>query len=77
MQFSAAIVACVLCGQQWRASDPRVLHRPHDGRWWCTDQAECHERHLANLAAMDRALNQVWDVLDTLAGLEAEGWRFV
>ncbi len=69
-------VFCVLCGQPWPWTDPRVLRRSCDGRWWCTDEAECHERHLANLAAMQRGLDQLWDVLDRLDGLEAEGWKF-
>lgn len=69
-------VYCVLCGKRWMITDPRVLRQPHGPRWWCTDDAACRTRHQANLAAMQRGLDQAWGVLDTLAAIEAEGWRF-
>ncbi len=77
MKLSYVTVLCCLCGRQWLAMDPRVLYRSCDGRWWCADEAGCKDRHLANLAAMQRGLDQAWGVLDTLAALEAEGWRLI
>ena len=72
-------VFCCVCGLPWNARDPRVCYRSGDRRWWCTDEVACWLRardgeaafrqHLADVAAMYRALECVW------ADLEANEWK--
>lgn len=70
-QPTAPAVTCCACSARWDARDKRVLFRPLDGRWQCVELWECRERERrrADVAAMRRALDQVWGVL------EANGWR--
>ena len=67
------IVACCVCFHLHRAGSTGVLYRSADGRWWCRNELACRRQerqHVADVAAMWRALDQVW------AGLEADGWRW-
>ena len=75
----SAQVFCCVCGEPHNPRRPDVSYRSGDGRWWCTDELACWGRardadaimqqHLANVAAMYRALENVW------ADLEASGWK--
>jgi hypothetical protein len=80
---AAPNVTCCICGQLWNPADPRVDYRSIDRRWWCADETDCTDRRArmarleahgtstppGTLAAMYRALDQVW------AELEQQGWR--
>jgi hypothetical protein len=61
---------------QWHPANPGVMYRSLDKKWWCADEKLCLARVAAapatdpqDIAAMYRALDQVW------ADLEANGWR--
>jgi hypothetical protein len=77
---AAPNVTCCICGQLWNPADTRVDYRSLDRRWWCADETDCTARRArieaqaiatpaADLAAMYRALDQVW------AELEQQGWK--
>jgi hypothetical protein len=73
-------VRCCVCGTIHRpgAIPATALYRSADQRWWCANEIDCWARaraaewadaHAAQLAAMYRALESVWD------SLEKQGWR--
>lgn len=67
------MVHCVSCDQPWHPMDPAVHYRSLDHGWWCRDEFACKRRTLARrveVAAMYRALDQVWDKL------AQDGWRW-
>ena len=71
-QIGGMTVVCCLCGEPWEASSTGVLYRSADRRWWCRNELACRRRerqHQAEVAAMLRALDEVWAVL------EESGWR--
>jgi hypothetical protein len=82
-QRAARRVTCCICGIQRDPTSRAVSYRSLDKKWWCADETACTERRAlaeitgrggtgapaADIAAMYRALNQVW------AGLEKNGWE--
>lgn len=70
---AAMAVHCAVCDQPWRAHDPGVAYRSIDGKWQCQDHFACKRRaraRNAEVAAMYRALDKVWDQL------AKDGWRW-
>lgn len=72
-------VFCCVCGVAWHPGEPGVHYRSEDNRWWCADETSCwssarrrenaETQAAAEIAAMYRALQAVWD------DLELNGWR--
>lgn len=66
-------VHCAACDQPWRSTDPGVTYRSGDAGWQCQDAYACKRRAIARnaeVAAMYRALDQVW------AHLAKNGWTW-
>ena len=54
-----AVVYCLVCGHPHDPADPAVLYRSADGRWWCTDETQCHVR-VTMQRALDAFFDQLW-----------------
>ena len=63
------VVHCCVCGHCHSSASTGVIYRSLDGLWQCRNEFACQERHAAVVAAMQRALDEVW------AELEANGWK--
>ena len=58
-------VVCLVCGYRWLATDPGVLYRSADQRWWCADEIACAER-VTMRAGLAKAWTGLW---------KAMGWQ--
>lgn len=63
------VVYCCVCGERHSSASTGVMYRSEDAQWWCRNELACRERQAAVIAAMQRALDDVW------AELEAGGWK--
>lgn len=61
---SPLAVPCCVCGHTWPASDPGVLYRSGDRRWWCADEVACRRRKDGTVGRMQLALRACWDIVD-------------
>lgn len=66
---AAPIIYCCVCGTAFPASDPAVLYRSADGKWWCADEIACRAVLNYTIKMMQAALDDVW------AELKENGWK--
>lgn len=65
------VVRCCLCGLSWLPSQPGILYRSADRRWWCRNELACRQREARRaeeLAAMQRGLDRVWAEVERAFG---------